>query len=469
MGKQTANIAAHIEEACSSVSDLPGFVEQGPRKPVINKEELHGKVTFWLALSTVVISIGAGVPLGYNAGVMTVAAPFILEFLNATNQEKWNGNAPELAITWIYSCTVTVYSVGGAFGTIVGGRFSDSLGRKYSTVVCAILLPIAGLLMGVSQIAGIYGLLFLGRFVTGLYGGISLVILPVYLAEISPVNLRGAIGVFSVFMTVAGQLFSHVRHTAGAFETLQQLRGKTADISTEIEEMKIEAQRNESGPTDRGLFFYTTEIFESAGLDQTEIALATVGYSTVNVFSTIIGVLLVDRVGRRPLLLYPFMAGLVLLLGMTVSINTQDDLDWMKWLTIAIVFLFTAIFGIGPVSVKNLIAAELWLQSTRPAAVSITFQATWWAMAFISLIFPLLNEEIGGYTFLIFFTCLLIATILLYRYLPETKNKTFEEITANFVKSPKQKRKGLEEDLGTETYVNGGAVKETDIIEDTKT
>ncbi|XP_072032863.1 solute carrier family 2, facilitated glucose transporter member 5-like [Amphiura filiformis] len=461
-------------------NDLPGLIEEDPRTPVINREELHGKVTLWLVISTVVVSIGAVVPLGYNLGVTTVAAPFILEFLNVTNQELWNGNAPDLAITWIYSCTVTIYAVGGALGATIGGRFCDALGRKYSLVVSAILLPLAGLLMGICQIAGIYGLLFLGRFVAGLYAGISLGIIPVYLAEISPINLRGAVGVFAVFMTVVGQLLSHVIGFWGFYDqkswpillslvgfmgmilivvfpfcpesprwlflkqkryrdaeiALQRLRGKTADISTEIEEMKLEALRDESNSTDgrvgamdiirlknpewknpilicliltvgyhfsgiSALFFYTTEIFKSAGLNQEEIALATVGYSSINLIATVIGVLLVDKVGRRPLLLYPFMAGLVLLVGMTVTINTQ--------------------------------------------------------------------EELGGYTFLIYFACLLAVTIVMYRYLPETKNKTFAEITANFVKSPKHKRKRLEEDLEAETYVNGGAVKETNITEETKT
>ncbi|XP_072032873.1 solute carrier family 2, facilitated glucose transporter member 3-like [Amphiura filiformis] len=294
---------------------------------------------------------------------------FILEFLNVTNQELWNGNAPELAITWIYSCTVTIYAVGGALGATIGGQFCDALGRL--VFVCfdvwgGVFRLCVGeedeklgcLLMNLPNRRGIYGLLFLGRFVAGLYAGISLGIIPVYLAEISPINLRGAVGVFAVVMAVVGQLLSHVIGFWGFYDQkswpillslvgfmgmiiiivfpfcpesprwlfLNQKRYRDAeiDISTEIEEMKLEALRDESNSTDgrvgvmdiirlknpewknpiliclilavgynfsgiSALFFYTTEIFKSAGLNQEEIALATVGYSSINLIATVIG------------------------------------------------------------------------------------------------------------------------------------------------------------------------------------
>ena len=82
-------------------------------------------------------------------------------------------------------------------------------------------------------------------------------------------------------------------------------------------------------------------------------------------------------------------------------------------------------------------------------------------------IFVFFQSVIGGYTFLIFFTILLVSTILLFRYLPETRNKTFQEISAHFVRTPASAKDNyIENELyDLKGCVNDVAVKETALDE----
>ena len=99
-----------------------------------------------------------------------------------------------------------------------------------------------------------------------------------------------------------------------------------------------------------------------------------------------------------------------------------------------------------------------------------TFQRWWFDIAFF-ILFDKSQDSIGGYTFLIYLFCLMAATFFLFRNLPETKNRTFEQIAANFTK-PQHEKSSLVcssfnqadcNDADSLARDNGGVVKETDI------
>nr|XP_054771127.1 solute carrier family 2, facilitated glucose transporter member 5-like [Lytechinus pictus] len=101
--------------------------------------------------------------------------------------------------------------------------------------------------------------------------------------------------------------------------------------------------------SNRSIIFYSTELYKSAGMTDDQIAYATVGFGALNVTITIISVLVVERVGRRPLLLYPFGLLSFCLVGLTVALALQEENDWTKWMGLGFVYLYIILFAIGPV------------------------------------------------------------------------------------------------------------------------
>lgn len=71
------------------------------------------------------------------------------------------------------------------------------------------------------------------------------------------------------------------------------------------------------------VFFYSSGIYENAGVADSSIPYAVIGTNAVNVIMTVIAVPLIDRLGRRPLLLYPMIVMNVILVIITISLNLQ--------------------------------------------------------------------------------------------------------------------------------------------------
>nr|XP_054771116.1 solute carrier family 2, facilitated glucose transporter member 1-like [Lytechinus pictus] len=78
------------------------------------------------------------------------------------------------------------------------------------------------------------------------------------------------------------------------------------------------------------------------------------------------------------------------------------------------------------------VSTEVWSQGPRPAAVSISIQVNWWANFAVQLSFPSLQGAIDEYTFIVYIFFLVLTTLFIYIYLPETKNRSFDEIVTEF-------------------------------------
>ncbi|XP_077865097.1 solute carrier family 2, facilitated glucose transporter member 4-like, partial [Saccoglossus kowalevskii] len=101
-------------------------------------------------------------------------------------------------------------------------------------------------------------------------------------------------------------------------------------------------------------------------------------------------VFLIDRYGRRPLLLYS-QASMVVFNGiLTLSLNLSNPNDTGGWAYVSMIAIYcnVAAFSIGPATVSFVIAPELWSHGPRPAAVSIVLQVNWWSMFVVNLLFP---------------------------------------------------------------------------------
>ncbi|CAF4453907.1 unnamed protein product, partial [Rotaria magnacalcarata] len=101
------------------------------------------------------------------------------------------------------------------------------------------------------------------------------------------------------------------------------------------------------------------------------------------------------------------------------------------------VYIFVVFFAIGPGSVPWVILPEIFAQGARPAATSVAVVTNWMSNFAVGLIFPLLaeNDKISNYSFVPFAVITTFAFLFLWKYMPETKKRTFEEITMNFRRS----------------------------------
>lgn len=170
---------------------------------ILEGEVPKGRLTFWLCAATLVTSMCGSFQFGYQVGVLTGPSDLMQDFYKESNIERRGKPLSETAVLWLWSTTVSIYCIGGAAGAFSAGYLADVLGRKGAIILVNIFSIMGGLLMGLSYVANNFEMIIVGRLVIGFYAGVSVTIVPLYLAEISPSNLRGAIGtVHQLFITI---------------------------------------------------------------------------------------------------------------------------------------------------------------------------------------------------------------------------------------------------------------------------
>ena len=177
------------------------------------------------------------------------------------------------------------------------------------------------------------------------------------------------------------------------------------------------------------VIYFAPTIFQSAGLPSASVSiLATAGVGLVNVIMTLVAMRLLDRVGRRPMLLWGLtgMAVALLILAICFWIGLGGALSWITVISVAAYVGFFAI-GLGPVF--WLLISEIYPLAIRGRGMSLATIANWVFNMIVSFTFLDLVNGIGrGPTFLIY-ALLTIATILFTWFLvPETKGRTLEQI-----------------------------------------
>ncbi|XP_062872230.1 solute carrier family 2, facilitated glucose transporter member 1-like [Trichomycterus rosablanca] len=147
---------------------------------------------------------------GYNTGVINAPQSIIENFYNETWTARYSESIPENSLTTLWSVSVSMFSVGGIFGSFSVGLFVNLLGRRNSMLLANILVFVAAALMGFSKLAASWELLIIGRLVVGLYSGLSTGFVPMYIGEIAPTSLRGALGTLHQLGIVVGILIAQI-------------------------------------------------------------------------------------------------------------------------------------------------------------------------------------------------------------------------------------------------------------------
>lgn len=184
------------------------------------------------------------------------------------------------------------------------------------------------------------------------------------------------------------------------------------------------------------IFYYSTTLWLSVGFDESQALMTSVITSITNIVVTIVAILLVDKVGRRPMLLTGSI-GMAVTLGMMAvafSFGTLQDGSVVlpqPWSLIALICAngFVVFFGATWGPLVWVLLGEMFPNSIRAGALAVAAAAQWIANFFISTTFPAF-AEIGltfAYGFYAFFA--VVSFFFVFYQVPETKGRELETMT----------------------------------------
>jgi SP family galactose:H+ symporter-like MFS transporter len=178
------------------------------------------------------------------------------------------------------------------------------------------------------------------------------------------------------------------------------------------------------------VIYYAPTIFEFAGFESSAAAIfATVIVGIVNVGFTIVAIILLDRLGRRKLLLLGLagMSSMLIMLGIVFFLPSL--LNQLGTLAAIGLMAYVAFFALGLGPVFWLLISEIYPLKVRGLAMSIVTEANWGSNFIIALTFLTLVQLLGkSGTFWLYAIVGIAALIFTYSYVPETKGRTLEDI-----------------------------------------
>ncbi|XP_021850324.1 sugar transporter ERD6-like 5 isoform X2 [Spinacia oleracea] len=385
--------------------------------------------------------------------------------------------------------TLAQYSVFGSILTI--GAMIGAMAMAFSELLC-----LAGNLAIV--FAKVAWLLDIARLLIGVGIGIISYVVPVYVAEITPKNLRGVFTAAHQLMICCGVstmwLAGNILHWRilaligivpsvlqflGVFfipesprwlaknsrwgeceDVLKHLRGQHVDTSAEATEIREYTETlqhlSEAKFLDlfqkeytrslivgvglmvfqqfggvNGIVFYASSIFQSAGFSE---RVGTIAMVTLQVPMTVVGTLLMDKSGRRPLLMISaagtclgcFLTGLSFLLQDLHMGNTEAPI-----LALIGVLMFTAFFSLGMGGAPWVIMSEIFPINVNGSAGSLVTVVNWLGSWIISFAFNFLMSWSSPGTFFLFCVICGLTVVFVAMLVPETKDRTLEEIQAS--------------------------------------
>jgi sugar porter (SP) family MFS transporter len=419
-----------------------------------------------------------GLLFGYDTGVVSGALLFLKsEFggLSSFQQE-------------LVTSLLLVGAMIGAFGA---GKVADRIGRRPTILITAVIFVVGVLLAAFSPT---FWTLIVARVVIGLAVGSASMTVPLYIGEMAPPRIRGALVSLNQLAITSGILASYLVDYGLASSAnwrlmfglavipavvlfigiltqpesphwlIRQGRGDEArrvlhrlregDIDAEVAEVE-EVAAHKVGVRDllarsvrpalwvgvlmaifqqitgiNTVIYYAPTLLAGAGLGNSASLLANVVNGAVNVGMTIVAIRLLDRTGRRPLLLTGTagMAVGMILTGLAFLGGNQLH-GWTAYLGIAGLLIYTGSFAVGLGPVFWLMIAEIYPLRIRGQAMSVATIANWGANFVVTISFlTLLNAITPKGVFFLFAALTLVALAYFAKRVPETKQRSLQEI-----------------------------------------
>jgi MFS transporter, SP family, galactose:H+ symporter len=451
------------------VTDHPAGLQQSSRRPV----------SPYAILIAVIAAIG-GLLFGYDTSVISGAILFVRERFALSSVQT------EVAVSAVLA--------GAALGAALAGYLSDRFGRRPVLLVNAIIFGVFAVATG---LANGLGLFLAARFVVGLAIGVTSMITPLYIAELAPTSIRGALVTLNQLAIVTGivaayyvdYLFSARSNwramfisavipsvlllialiflpesprwlaTRGRFEDARRVLGRV-EQADEVERNLAEL-RDVTGADRlafRDLFarrfrkplivgiglaifqqitgvntiiYYTPTILQIAGYHSASTAiLATVLVGGVNLVATVVSLSLLDRVGRRPLLLVGIAGMTFGLAHLGYSFGVRH-VSASAVLLAVIIYLASFAVSLGPIF--WLLISEIYPTTVRGQAMSLATVTIWIADLLVSISFLSLVGALGARdSFWLYGVACVAAFFFSLRLVPETKDRTLEQIEASW-------------------------------------
>ena len=429
-----------------------------------------------------------GLLFGYDTGVISGAILFISQELKTT--------------PFLEGLIVASLLLGAAVGAGSAGPLSDRLGRRNLILIAAVTFAVGAIGAALSPSVAV---LILFRIVLGLAVGAAALTVPLYLSEIAPTEIRGAISSLNQLMITVGILSAYIVNailaSSGAWrwmlglavipsivllvgmyrmpetprwlvsqdredearEVLRRDRDERA-VEKEIQDIK-EVEREEEGGLGEltaawvrpalvvaiGLAIFQQIIGINTIIYYAPTTLTRVGYSDqaaiyanliigiVNVIMTLVAIRLIDRVGRKPLLLTG-LVGMVLsltILGLSSLLLPQpsNPTDPAAIITLACLAGFIISFAATWGPTVWVMLPEVLPLRIRGTAMGVAIFLHWLANFAVSQTFPVFLAAIGpGITFLGYAVIGVLAFIFVSTLVTETKGRSLEEIEADLQK-----------------------------------
>jgi SP family sugar:H+ symporter-like MFS transporter len=425
-----------------------------------------------------------GLLFGYDTGVIAGALLYINKDLGLT---------PTLQ-----GVVVSSLLVGAMVGSIVAGPLADAIGRRRLVLIAAVTFIVGAIGSALAPSAGV---LILFRVVLGLAVGAASVIVPLYLAELAPTEIRGAIASLNQLMIVTGILVAYIVNlslaTSGGWrlmlglavvpalvmllgmlfmpetprwlvakdrepearEILRRSRDEDA-VDKEIHDIKSVERQEEGGVREllapwvrpalvvgmglailqqvvgiNTIIYYAPTTLTKVGFGNSAAILANAGIGVLNVAMTLVAIWLIDKVGRKPLLLVGALGmalSLAILAITSLILPEPKGLGLVGLITVVCLAGFIVSFAVSWGPIVWVMLAEIFPLRIRGAAMGVATLLLWGANFVVSLTFPILLSAVGiGYLFLGYAVIGVLAFFFVRFFVVETKGRSLEEIEAD--------------------------------------
>uniref|UniRef100_A0A4W4GHL6 Solute carrier family 2, facilitated glucose transporter member 5 n=1 Tax=Electrophorus electricus TaxID=8005 RepID=A0A4W4GHL6_ELEEL len=245
-------------------------------------------------------------------------------------------------------------------------------------------------------------------------------------------------------------------------KALRQILGARGDLAVEVEEMQVEHAALK-GVKNHGVlelllsrttrwqlltvvvtfmtlqlcginavYLYSSDVFRAAGIAGHNLRYVALGTGLCEVFTSIACGMVIERTGKRQLLIQGYLGMATTLAILTVTLYLQVYVSWMPYCSVVLIFIYIFFFSVGPAAVTAPLPGEIFTQSFKTAAFTLACTLNWAGLFLVGMVFPIIVEHLGYFCFLIFFIFCLGSGLFVWYHVPETRNRSILEITAAF-------------------------------------